>query len=120
VKVITLCGSTKFKQDFLNVDKWLTLQSNVVISVGLFGQVDNEPIFPEEKILLDEIHKAKIELADEIFVINSGGYVGNSTKNEIEYARSKHKNVRFFTDEQEDFEIWLKKYNKREQTDWNK
>ena len=68
VNIITLCGSTKFKQEFLNVNKWLTLQGNVVISVGLFGQIDNEPITPEEKILLDEIHKAKIDLANEIFL----------------------------------------------------
>ena len=120
MKIITLCGSTKFKQEFLNVNKWLTLQGNVVITVGLFGQVDNEPIFPEEKILLDEIHKVKIDLADEIFVIDINGYIGNSTKNEIEYANSKNKKIRFFSSEKSDFEYWLYNYINRKQSDWNK
>lgn len=119
MKVITLCGSTKFKTEFLNVNKWLTLQGNVVISVGLFGHVDNEPILPEEKILLDDVHKAKIDLGDEIFVINVGGYIGNSTKSEIEYADLKGKKIRFLTDEKSDYELWLHKFNQREQTIWN-
>lgn len=120
MKVITLCGSTKFKNEFLNINKWLTLQGNIVITVGLFGQVDNEPILPEEKILLDEIHKVKIDLADEIFVVNVGGYIGNSTKNEIEYADSKHKGIRFLNLEQSDFDLWYYNYNNRKQSDWNK
>lgn len=120
MKVITLCGSTKFKEFFLNVNKWLTLQGNVVISVGLFGQVDNEPILPEDKILLDEIHKAKIDLADEIFVINVGGYIGSSTRSEIEYADSKGKKIRFLTDEKSDFEFWIHDfYNRKITEDWN-
>lgn len=120
MKVITLCGSTKFKEFFLNVNKWLTLQGNVIISVGLFGQVDNEPILPEDKILLDDIHKAKIDLADEIFVINVGGYIGSSTKSEIEYADSKGKKIRFLTDEKSEFEKWIHDFYNREITeDWN-
>jgi len=120
MKKITLCGSTKFKQEFLNVNKWLTLQGNVVISVGLFGQVDNEPILPEDKILLDEIHKAKIDLADEIFVINVGGYIGSSTRSEIEYADLKGKKIRFLTDEKSDFEFWIHDfYNRKITEDWN-
>ena len=120
MNVITLCGSTKFKQEFLNVNKWLTLTGNVVITVGLFGQVDHEPILPEEKVLLDEIHKSKIDLANEIFVVNVGGYIGNSTKSEIEYADSKGKKIRFLTLEKSDYELWLHNFNQREQSDWNK
>ena len=116
-----MCGSTKFKQEFLNINKWLSLQGNVVITVGLFGQADNEPIIPEEKILLDEVYKAKIDLADEIFVVNVGGYIGNSTKNEIEYADSKNKKIRFLNLEQDDFNLWYYNYTNRKQNDdWNK
>lgn len=93
--VITLCGSTKFKDTFLEVQKKLTLEGNVVISVGLFSGYDNTPISKEEKELLDDIHRQKIDMANEIFVINVNGYIGESTKKEIEYALSKNKKIRY-------------------------
>ena len=120
MNIITLCGSTKFKQEFLNVNKWLTLQGNVVISVGLFGQIDNEPISPEEKILLDEIHKAKIDLANVLFVIDVNGYIGNSTKSEMEYADSKGKKIRFLSSEKSDYDFWIYSFLLRQQSEWNK
>ncbi len=76
-KVITLCGSSKFKQDFERVNRQLTLQGNVVITLAFFGHADNIPVTPEQKRLVDEIHLRKIDLADSIYVINKGGYVGN-------------------------------------------
>lgn len=95
-KVVTLCGSTKFKQDFIKVQKELTLQGIIVISVGLFGHADGEfgtIITDEIKIMLDDIHKRKIDMADEIFVINKNGYIGSSTKSEIEYAKEHGKKI---------------------------
>ena len=95
-KIITLCGSTRFKEQFLEVQKKLTLEGNIVISVGLFGHADDvEALKDETKAMLDRQHLAKIDLADEIFVINMGNYIGDSTRNEIEYAKSKGKRVRF-------------------------
>lgn len=95
-KVITLCGSTRFKEQFLEAQKKLTLNGNIVISVGLFGHSgDNEALNDETKAMLDRQHLAKIDLADEIFVINVDNYIGDSTRNEIEYAKSKGKRVRF-------------------------
>lgn len=77
--VITLCGSTKFKDMFLEQQKRLTLEGNIVISVGCFGHSGD--IFTEEqKVMLDDMHKRKIDMADEIFVINVGGYIGSSTR----------------------------------------
>lgn len=94
--VITLCGSTRFKEQFLEARKKLTLNGNIVISVGLFGHSgDNEALNDETKAMLDRQHLAKIDLADEIFVINVDNYIGDSTRNEIEYAKSKGKRVRF-------------------------
>ena len=94
-KVITLCGSTRFRADFERVQKELTLQGNIVISVGLFGHSgDNEVWNDGVKEMLDEMHLAKIDMADEIFVINPGGYVGQSTAREIAYARSQGKTVK--------------------------
>lgn len=95
-KIITLCGSTKFKDEFLEVQERLTLEGNIVISVGLFGHADgkyNTVITDEVKEMLDDLHKRRIDLSDEIYVINKDGYIGSSTKSEIEYALSHHKPV---------------------------
>ena len=95
-KVVTLCGSTRFKEEFMQAQKDLTLQGNIVISVGLFGHSgDNEVFTDGVKEMLDDMHKRKIDMADEIFVINVGGYIGSSTKSEIEYAHSTGKTVRY-------------------------
>lgn len=95
-KVITLCGSTKFKDDFLREQKRLTLEGNIVISVGLFGHSgDDEVLLENVKEMLDDMHKRKIDMADEIFVINKDGYIGSSTKSEINYAIKTNKKVRY-------------------------
>jgi len=95
-KVITLCGSTRFKEVFLEAQKRLTLEGNIVISVGLFGHSgDNEVWTDGVKDMLDRQHLAKIDLADEIFVINVGGYIGDSTRREIAYAEYKGKTIAY-------------------------
>ena len=102
-KVITLCGSTRFKDEFLAAQKRLTLEGNIVISVGLFGHSGDREVWENmdegtltaTKAMLDDMHKAKIDMADEIFVINVGGYIGDSTRSEIEYAQAHGKAVRY-------------------------
>ena len=95
-RVVTLCGSTKFKDDFLREQKRLTLEGNIVISVGLFGHSgDNEVWTENTKEMLDDMHKRKIDMADGIFVINKDGYIGSSTKSEIEYAIKTGKTVEY-------------------------
>ena len=95
-KVITLCGSTKFKDDFLREQKSLSLEGNIVISVGLFGHSGDDEVWSEGiKEMLDDMHKRKIDMADEIFVINKNGYIGSSTKSEIEYATKTNKKVNY-------------------------
>lgn len=95
-KVITLCGSTRFKKEFLEAQKRLTLEGNIVISVGLFGHSgDTEALSEETKAMLDDMHKRKIDMSDEIFVINVGGYIGSSTRSEIEYAQKTGKKVKY-------------------------
>ncbi len=95
-KIITLCGSTRFKEQFLETQKRLTLEGNIVISVGLFGHSGDDDVWkPGVKEMLDDMHLRKIDLADEIFVINVGGYIGESTKREIAYAEKTGKTVRY-------------------------
>lgn len=102
-KVITLCGSTRFKDEFMEANKKLTLEGNIVISVGLFGHSGDDEVWEnmdegtltKTKKMLDDIHKRKIDMADEIFVINVGGYIGDSTRSEIDYALKHGKIVRY-------------------------
>ena len=92
--VITLCGSTRFKEQFLEAQKRLTLEGNIVISVGLFGHSGDEEVWtPGTKEMLDNMHKRKIDMADAIYVIIPGGYIGESTRSEIEYAKANGKKV---------------------------
>lgn len=98
-KVVTLCGSTRFKDEFIEIQERLTLEGCVVISVGLFGHSDHKydnVITESVKITLDDIHKQKIDMADEVFVINKNGYIGSSTKNEIEYSKEKGKIIKYY------------------------
>ena len=95
-KIITLCGSTKFKDEFVAEQKRLTLEGNIVISVGLFGHSGDDEVWTEStKEMLDDMHKRKIDLADEIFVVNVGEYIGASTRSEIEYALQTGKTIRY-------------------------
>lgn len=102
-KVITLCGSTKFKNEFMEAQKRLTLEGNIVISVGLFGHSGDDEVWDgmdegtlsEPKKMLDDMHKRKIDMADEIYVINVDGYIGESTKSEIDYAKAHGKKVSY-------------------------
>ena len=101
--VVTLCGSTRFKDAFYEVQKQLTLAGNIVISVGLFGHSDDEEVWDgmdegtlsKTKEMLDDMHKRKIDMVDSIYVINVGGYIGESTKSEIEYAKAHGKKVEY-------------------------
>lgn len=96
--VITLCGSTRFKEQFMEVQKRLTLEGNIVISVGLFGHSGDDEVWTEgTKEMLDDMHKRKIDMADSIFVIDVDGYIGSSTRSEIEYAKSKGKGIKYYS-----------------------
>ena len=106
--VITLCGSTRFKEEFMKAQKRLTLQKNIVISVGLFGHSGDEEVWDgmnegelsATKQMLDDMHKRKIDLADGIYVINVGGYIGSSTRGEIVYAAEHGKNISYLEEDE--------------------
>lgn len=92
--VVTLCGSTRFKNEFIEVQKKLTLEGKIVISVGLFGHSGDDEVWTKgTKDMLDDMHKRKIDMADSIFVLNKDGYIGESTRGEIDYARKTGKAV---------------------------
>ena len=99
--VITLCGSTRFKEAFEAANKRLTLEGFIVISVGLYGHSGDREVWEQmdegtltrTKEMLDDMHKRKIDMADAVFVINVGGYIGSSTASEIAYAVKTGKEV---------------------------
>ena len=101
--VVTLCGSTRFKDEFMQAQKRLTLEGRIVISVGLFGHSGDSEVWDgmdegtltKTKEMLDDMHKRKIDMADGIYVINVGGYIGSSTRSEIEYALAHGKTVEY-------------------------
>lgn len=100
-EIVCLCGSTRFYDAFQEANYKFTMRGKIVLSVGFFHHkskdVHGEGVgcSEEQKILLDELHKRKIDLADSIFVINVNGYIGESTRSEIEYAQAHGKNIEY-------------------------
>ncbi|PYZ96517.1 hypothetical protein CR205_12435 [Alteribacter lacisalsi] len=97
MKVITLCGSTKFKNTFREMEKKLTLEGHAVISLGFFEQSEGIEITPEQEAMFEKIHRRKIDIADEIYVIDVDRYIGKSTAAEIEYAQNQGKAVHYYS-----------------------
>ena len=92
-KVICLCGSSRFFGEYQKAEYELTMSGHIYLSIGFYphSPTHGEGIGhnSQEKIMLDELHKRKIDMSDEVFVLNVGGYIGESTQSEIEYAE-KH------------------------------
>jgi len=94
--IVCLCGSTRFIQAYQEANLRETLAGRIVLSIGCDTKSDVMlGLEPEVKVKLDELHKRKIDLADEILVLNVGNYVGSSTKSEIAYAEAHGKRVRW-------------------------
>ncbi len=104
--IVCLCGSTRFWREYFEANMAETKAGKIVLSVGFFvhqGDGGDPGIYqgvsPEDKSKLDELHLRKIDLADEVLVLNVGGYIGDSTRAEIQYARTRRKPVRFLEPE---------------------
>lgn len=97
--IVCLCGSTRFSQQFREANFKFTLQGYIVLSVGCDTKLDaGLALSDATKKELDQLHMRKIDLCDFIFVLNVDGYIGESTQNEINYARSLKKQVNFLED----------------------
>ncbi len=95
MKVITMCGSLKFESEFKHWSEKLELDGNCVLSIIYPTIPDKDAYTPEQHEILDIMHKKRIDMSDAIFVINKNGYIGGSTKAEIEYAKEKNKEILF-------------------------
>lgn len=98
MKIITLCGSTRFKEQFEEANAILTLKGNIVISLGFFEKSEGVEITDEQAELFGIIHLKKIDMSDEIFVIDVDGYIGESTRKEIEYANKSGKKINYYSE----------------------
>lgn len=94
--IITLCGSTRFKKEMLDVARDLTLQGHIVLTPCVFHHMEeDDALTTEDKIRLDNLHREKINMSDAIFVVNVNGYIGESTYGEIDWASRMKKQVFF-------------------------
>lgn len=96
--IVTICGSTRFKKEIMNVAKNLTLQGHIVLAPFVFHHQEEEEIPMETLIRLDNLHKEKINMSDAIFVVNVDGYIGESTYGEIDWANRMKKEIYFLVD----------------------
>lgn len=94
--IVCLCGSTRFSEAFQKANFDETLAGRIVLTIGCDFKSDaGLGLTDADKVRLDELHKRKIDLADEVLVLNVGGYIGSSTRGEIEYATAQGKRVRY-------------------------
>jgi hypothetical protein len=105
--IVCLCGSTRFWRLFQQAGLTETMAGKIVLSIGAASGTDDEHFgnlprdeYDRIKTMLDELHMRKIELADEVLILDQGRYIGASTARELAYARSLGKRVRFWEDEQ--------------------
>lgn len=98
MKIITVCGSLRFKDEMMKIAERIELQGNCVITPIYPTNSDKDAYTNEEANMLDEMHKEKIRISDAILVVNIDNYIGSSTKSEIEFAKTLNKEIIYYTD----------------------
>ena len=91
-KVVTLCGSVRFWDKIQEMSEMLELENEYAV-IGIIPHIMDRDLTEYEKDLLGELHRIKINLSDAIFVVNVEGYIGESVKKEIEYAKENGKEI---------------------------
>ncbi len=106
--IVCLCGSTRFYKAFKQANFDETMKGNIVLSVGFYPHAQEEmhgettAITPGQKSFLDVLHLRKIDLSDEVLILDVDGYIGESTRNEIEYSKSIGKPIRYLSEKNSD------------------
>lgn len=98
MKIITICGSYKFKKEMVEIAEMMTLKGNCVLMPNELSRPNKESYTKEEATIIDKMHKEKIKISDAILVVNLNNYIGSSTKKEIEYASKHNKEIIYYTD----------------------
>lgn len=98
MKVITVCGSLKFKNEIIRTAIKAELAGNVVLTTIIPINDDKDVYTDEEIAMLGRMHKEKIKLSDAVLIVNVNGYIGNSTESEIEFAKALDKEIIYYSD----------------------
>lgn len=98
MKIITVCGSLKFKDEIMKITEEMVLQGNCMLSIIYPTNPDKDAYTAEEKDILGRMHKERIKISDAILVVNVDNYIGSSTKSEIEFAKNLNKEIIYYTD----------------------
>ena len=98
MKIITVCGSYKFKKEMVEITEYFTLKGNCMLMPNELSRKNKEAYTQEEAIMIDKMQKKKIKISDAILVVNVNNYIGSSTKSEIEFAKSLGKEILYYTD----------------------
>lgn len=97
MKIITVCGSLRFMKEMMEITEKMELQGNCMLSPIYPTKPDKDAYTENEALMLDKMHKEKIKISDAILVVNVDNYIGNSTKSEIEFAKSLGKEIIYYT-----------------------
>lgn len=98
MKIITICGSLRFKDEMMKISEKMELAGNCIITPIYPTKPDKDAYTEDEALMLDKMHKEKIKLSDAILVVNVDNYIGSSTKSEIEFAKSLNKEIIYYTE----------------------
>ena len=99
MKIITVCGSLRFIKEMMEITEKMELQGNcMLVPIYNPNKASKDDFTEEEALMLDKMHKERIKLADAILVVNVDAYIGDSTRKEIEYAKSLGKEILYYTD----------------------
>ena len=96
MKIITVCGSLKYKDEIMKATEEYALKGNCMLSIVYPTKENIDDYTKEEKIILKSMHKERIKISDAILVVNIDDYIGESTKNEIEFAQSLNKEIIYY------------------------
>ena len=97
MKIITVCGSLKFIKEIMEITEQMDLQGNCMLSI-VYPTKDKEDYSEEEIMMLNSMHKERIRISDAILVVDVNHYIGESTRSEIEFAKSLNKEIMYYTD----------------------
>ena len=98
MKIITVCGSLKFKNEIMQITEKMALQGNCMLSIVYPARTSIDDYTSEQIELLGKMHKERIRISDAILVVNIDNYIGTATKSEIEFAKFLNKEIIYYTD----------------------
>lgn len=98
MKIITACGSYKYKRQMSEITEIMTLKGNCMLTPNELTRPNKESYTEDEAKMIDAMHKEKIKISDAILVVDVDGYIGSSNKSEIEFAKRLNKEILYYSE----------------------